>query len=317
MDIFFVLSGFLITRILLRQQSDFASIRSFYTKRLFRIFPIYYLALLATIAIQGTGGWKILAVYLNNFLYTFGDGPAIFRHSWSLAVEEHFYVFWPLVTLYLSRRTNLIVIFGLLPFTAYLSLWWVQESGYSFKTLRDFAYMSSTTRFMSLGFGAALAHGETLLSQVSAPKATIVVATIAILSISLLSFGRDPTAVSLFARTVGAAMASTIGVALVIRLDRSQWRDRLINFLQWSPLVWVGSVSYGLYLYHPFIFRWFSVRGSTGTTGGLLLALLVTFLVAWISKSWIETPLIQVGRRWLERFNRPSALAADSPGRPR
>jgi peptidoglycan/LPS O-acetylase OafA/YrhL len=96
-DIFFALSGFLITRILLHDRARGVPLRFFLMRRFLRIFPIYYLTL-AVVAVWRPGpdvGWS--ALYLSNFYFAFNSDPSLLRHTWSLAVEEHFYLFWPLM----------------------------------------------------------------------------------------------------------------------------------------------------------------------------------------------------------------------------
>ena len=102
--LFFVLSGFLITRILMYNRDRGVSLKSFYIKRSARIFPIYYLTIIAVAFFQpGTYLW-FHALYLNNIPYFFGSGPNPIGHSWSLAVEEHFYLAWPLIITFVPLR---------------------------------------------------------------------------------------------------------------------------------------------------------------------------------------------------------------------
>jgi len=127
-DLFFVLSGFLITRILLATKGKKYQIRNFYIRRLLRIFPLYYMCLIIFFLVipllsndfSGINNifsfhfWSYI-LYLQGFTFTFlnqFNGPV---HFWSLAVEEHFYIFWPFFVLFFSVsgliRTSLILIF--------------------------------------------------------------------------------------------------------------------------------------------------------------------------------------------------------------
>src|SRR5262245_41609925 len=97
-NVFFGLSGFLITRILIREKQEGRfSMKRFYLKRTLRIFPIYYLTLLLVVIFITArhAGW--LALYMGNFVFAFDLDPHPLRHTWSLAVEEHFYLIWPLI----------------------------------------------------------------------------------------------------------------------------------------------------------------------------------------------------------------------------
>lgn len=114
-DLFFVLSGFLITGILLRHRLQEGALRNFWGRRVLRIFPLYYLTLitvqlfpgLRTLPVsEGAGdGW--LWLYLANIPPTFQNIDTTLPHFWSLSVEEQFYVFWPLLVCWLSPKSLL------------------------------------------------------------------------------------------------------------------------------------------------------------------------------------------------------------------
>src|SRR5882672_2186860 len=94
-DLFFVLSGFLITRILLADRENERPLRFFLARRALRIFPIYYL-LLAVLLLAKPGQYLAwCAIYLSNFHFMFDKTPNPLPHTWSLAIEEHFYLIWP------------------------------------------------------------------------------------------------------------------------------------------------------------------------------------------------------------------------------
>ena len=125
-DLFFVLSGFLITDILLRTVDQPGFLQNFYTRRVLRIFPLYYLALILILLVLPNiksisidlSYYKdhqvFLWTYLQNWLYTFNHphGSKILLHFWSLAVEEQFYLLWPLTILLIKRPKILLAIAG-------------------------------------------------------------------------------------------------------------------------------------------------------------------------------------------------------------
>jgi peptidoglycan/LPS O-acetylase OafA/YrhL len=116
-DLFFVLSGLLITTILMRTRDDVHYLKHFYTRRLRRIFPLY-LAMLFLMVVFFGAGWKFFLICIlfgANLLSIFGvTGPAPASVFWSLAVEEHFYFLWPMTVRYLSRRTLALVCVALI-----------------------------------------------------------------------------------------------------------------------------------------------------------------------------------------------------------
>ena len=108
-DIFFVLSGFLITSILLieKKESKKVDFKFFYLKRSLRIFPIYFLTLLFCYLFIGPVNYDIYSAlfYVSNFYFVFDEAGGPLRHTWSLAVEEQFYIVWPLIVLFFSTRS--------------------------------------------------------------------------------------------------------------------------------------------------------------------------------------------------------------------
>ena len=151
-DLFFVLSGFLITNILLRTlyQPDF--LRNFYVRRILRIFPLYYFALILILVVlpffqslhldlsyyQENQAW--FWIYLQNWLFVFKPlhGSKLLLHFWSLAVEEQFYLIWPIIILLVRRPKTLLAIVGgflLLVMTTRLLLWILQVENLAYASL--------------------------------------------------------------------------------------------------------------------------------------------------------------------------------------
>lgn len=117
-DCFFVLSGFLITSILMRQRGASGAIRTFYIKRARRILPPYCLALAIvalTLGVSWVTDWPYLAFFTANFGIAFQKmKTGALSPLWSLSVEEHFYLLWPFIILFLSRRRSLQIAIGML-----------------------------------------------------------------------------------------------------------------------------------------------------------------------------------------------------------
>src|SRR5579875_1282001 len=121
-DLFFVLSGFLITDILLKTRNEKNWLQNFYARRIFRIFPLYYLSLFIVLYIiphithvnigyyQQHQVW--LWLYLQNWLYitNVSNHTHLLHHFWSLAIEEQFYLFWPLIFLFVKNRKIILMI---------------------------------------------------------------------------------------------------------------------------------------------------------------------------------------------------------------
>jgi peptidoglycan/LPS O-acetylase OafA/YrhL len=167
-DLFFVLSGFLITSILLVSKNAPEYFRRFYSRRILRIFPLYYFTLILGLVVlprlltyqnvgllrDVTSGQAWLWTYTLNIGLALGwvTGPAIFGHYWTLAVEEQYYLIWPWVVKVASSRT-ILILSGLMLFAALVLriIWFDSEFGWAG------AYRFTLTRADSLALGGAIA----------------------------------------------------------------------------------------------------------------------------------------------------------------
>lgn len=326
-DLFFVLSGFLITRILFADRRAGVPLRWFWARRALRIFPAFYL-LTAIVAVVRWGPeipW--VATYLSNFYFYRLDVPySPLSHTWSLAVEEHFYLVWPLVVYLLARRWSAVVAgLVLLPLGA-ASAWWITRYGYLESMSMGQAF--TNVRIFSLALGALLAFAEPaylrlerdrVLWRVWGNIALVVLAVNAafwgytLYTESLLDLmGRSRYAgdwgpLAAFCRCVGMGGVSLALVVLAIQADRIpkvKWLDP-----PFAVLRYVGRISYGLYLYHlpVFFFLDVSARARAGELDGrdMALAVALSFAAASASYHFFERPLV----RYAGRFRRKEAVA--------
>jgi len=189
--LFFVLSGFLITRILIHTKSDNHYFRPFFVRRILRIFPLYYFYLilffyLTPLIVNTTRvsfeNQLVYFLYLQNIAMTFhwpSMGPS---HFWSLAVEEHFYLFWPFAVYFLSGKNLLRLTLFIIAFALGLRAYMVANS-YE-------VFYFTLTRFDSLAFGALLAVLETkdFFSSKNAKKFILVFFALLVPTIILWTF---------------------------------------------------------------------------------------------------------------------------------
>lgn len=314
-DVFFVLSGYLITTLLLEENARSAriSLRNFYTRRALRLYP----ALLAMIllglpfySLLGNGGTLpgygqaalIAGIYVQDFVNGFiGDPQGEFGHTWSLAVEEQFYLIWPIaLILMLKFRARLmpwtLVAAGLT--TATLVTLSFQESA---DGISDRAYYLPWSRFSALLVGCviAIALKRGVRPAVVRRPWFGVAALLAVIALTLAAshFGRFP---HLAWEAPAIALSSA---ALVWHLSSSA--SPVATLLGVKPLAWLGRRSYGIYLYHlPVMIvlgAYLSVRRSVLT----LLVLMVTIVVAAVSYRFIEMPFL----RMKGRLSRPAGSA--------
>lgn len=315
-DVFFVISGFLITGLLLREAQSTAtvSLLQFYARRAKRLVPAASVVLitslvatwfLAPLTVRKTFFLDVsfAAAYVANF--RFADravdylaediGPSPVLHFWSLAVEEQFYFVWPflvLVALWLGRRTGLSLrTAGLLSLSAVAlpSLGW---SVYFTAHSPADAFFVSTTRLWELSIGAALALIEPDLPAPRRSVAEFLAWTgLGVIVGSAWWLDENATWPSYW------AMAPCLGTGLVIAAGGKQVHTTAAALLSSRPMVWVGALSYSLYLWHwPVLVAgrtWLEL--SSPAWGAALVA--GSILPAWLSYRFVETPV-----RFGERF---------------
>jgi peptidoglycan/LPS O-acetylase OafA/YrhL len=315
-DLFFVLSGFLITRILLRAREKPHYFRNFYMRRVLRIFPAYYLYLLVAgllipMLLSSWDGrplgewWPALLAYVPNLLEAVrGDWtPRIeMDHLWSLAVEEQFYLLWPLAVM-LSPRERLKRVCELLIVSAWVlkcALWAAGAWKYT-------GYVLPFTRMDALAAGAWLAchrleGGGALPGYV---RGALVVAAAGVL-VMLGALGGLPlhnyAAITLVTSFVAILFAGAM---------HGLWRPgatRARHAMEWAPLRFFGRYSYGLYLIHRvwgLLLVPPLVSGLTSTLGPNLAALVAGSVAVAIATGnaivmyhVFEEPLLRLNRHF-------------------
>ncbi|MBP8299387.1 MAG: acyltransferase [Planctomycetes bacterium] len=300
-DLFFVLSGFLITRILLLEHEQAIPVRWFLLRRVLRIFPVYYLLLVIVWATRGGPDIGWCAVYLSNFYFAFGGGVTSLTHTWSLCVEEHFYLLWPPILALAgpaAARRFLVWLVGPLAIASVVLALYLLEPATAELAQR----YTSPVRFFSLGVGCLLAFGEgrihhhprryawlgitlLLLGALSSNAALVV--------LPMMNSRAPLLPPSLFQASylLSAVLLSTGTMLCCLCAGRYS----PLQLLRAAPLRAVGRISYGLYLYHMPIFRWL---GEPATLGSQTLAVATSFAAATASYFAIERPILRFGARF-------------------
>jgi peptidoglycan/LPS O-acetylase OafA/YrhL len=251
-NLFFALSGFLITGILLDSKPRPDYFRRFYWRRALRILPAYY-ALLILLPIFGRYGllgesvsWRFLAlsaVYLANVTVLFGV-PMQFGVLWSLAVEEHFYLIWPVIVRYL-RRGAMVAVAIFIAAAATLARVIAFRLGHD--ALGHYTWLVAD----GLAFGSLLA----LLARSSRPSRAlswlIIVGAVAGIFMVVVPFRRAFLGGALDVTALNLLCAATVAVTLL--LGASSWN----SLVRWRILRFFGEISYGLYLIHMLVFNIF------------------------------------------------------------
>ena len=309
-ELFFALSGFLITRILIAERERATPVRWFLLRRVLRIFPIYYLLLLILCWQRPMSEILWCSLYLGNFADVFAatplPQPSPLGHTWSLCVEEHFYLLWPLVVAFGSPKAGPRVLLWFVMPAAIGSALWV-AANYDLPTCQLMVERLSPFRFLTLAAGACLAFAEPRLRTAPAHRvrllaAGLIAAGLALhphiwflwLPLELEAAAWAPLQYSMPLVRVHSALLCT-GLVLWT-LCPFATADQFRGALATAPLRAIGRISYGLYLYHLPIYH--AVLHPAPSPSRTLLALLLTMAAATISYAVIERPILRYGRRF-------------------
>jgi peptidoglycan/LPS O-acetylase OafA/YrhL len=335
-DVFFVLSGFLITSLLLAEwhKSGRIGLKSFWMRRARRLLPALFVMLAASLAfaviflpdeVASLRNDAIAAAaYVTNWYLIFSQKsyfetvgrPSIFQHLWSLAVEEQFYLLWPLILIFVlkfARRLALpLILLGALASAAFMWL------AYDPDTDPSRLYYGTDTRAAALLIGAALAFA--LMHGKNAPAGGRRVLSWLFDAAGLLALGGliwffvnlDETQSFVYQGGMQALELVTVVVILAIVYPGT----RLLRWLLGGPIMrWIGQRSYGIYLWHWPVFMVTRPELDVMFDGAPLFALRfgATLVLAELSYRFVEIPVRSgsLGRAWQElrsgRRNRVSA----------
>lgn len=273
-DLFFVLSGFLITGILLDARGSDGYFRNFYARRTLRIFPLYYLALLVVFVLLPAAGGAAIGAgsvargtqlwfwgYLDNVLIAlrgWGVSPRMTPHFWTLAVEEQFYLIWPAVVLLCNRRTLMRVC--VLAMASALAL----RIGFRFFGDNELAaYVLMPARFDTLAAGAfvaALLRGPRGVEPFRRWARPLLAVT-ACGTLAIFAWRHFATDEDRVIATIGlSASAVCFGALLLaaVTAGRSTLRQRILTL---PALRFLGRYSYGMYVYHYLVLVALASRG--------------------------------------------------------
>lgn len=321
---FFVLSGFLITGILLRGRERVEagtagagfSLRQFYVRRFLRIFPIYYLVLF-TLAVCGAGEirqsffWHL--GYLSNFKFV-ADGyfHVWTAHFWTLAIEEQFYLLWPAIILFIPRRFLLpVLVLAIIIGPAYRYLALARE----FSGLACEVLLPSSLDTLATGALLAVLLNQPGIRGVQRRLIAVVgwSAFIAFVTIQLLERkGLGNSLSYAVADSVFAVFAAAVIAGAAY--GYSGWRRSILEF---KPLLYVGTISYGLYVYHEIATTTVDAlveakRLHLAPWGLIALKFALTFLAAALSWRFFEKPMNNLKRFFPYDPNSPGSVAVAS-----
>ena len=297
-DIFYVISGYLITGLILREieSTGRLDLPTFYQRRIKRLLPTSVFVLFVT-AIVGFFVLPVItrdalgrdlfaaATYISNYLFAWWENdyqnldatPSPFIHYWSLAVEEQFYVIWPIFLLFLSRYGKRAIFSGI-AITTFLSL---LLSIYQTQTSPIWAFYSLPTRAWELGFGALLLFvPETFWKKRFIPW-------FGVIGILVASFRFDEKTVFPGINALLPVVSTAVLIGSI-----SKW-PRAFNDLSNNRISqWLGAISYPLYLWHwPALVLPSSALGRELRIRERILCIVLTIVLAHFTSKYIEQPI--------------------------
>ncbi len=303
---FFVLTGYFITLSLWRVRGEIsdtgeghAPLGRYYLARLLRTGPPFYLSLLlgAIFGIEEvrTNFFWLATFQVNNHIAWLGYWPSSISHYWSLAVQEQFYILWPIVVLLLPKRWFLSTMAAFIAFGLVFRMVCIMDS--SSTLLRWVTLLGCIDSFAVGALVAYLAQAQILTRMWQSPRLLFAMPLIAGASFYL---GR--ALMTLPENNLWLALTESVDaifLAWILAASISGMNTRYSRVLSWAPLVYLGKISYGIYVYHVFIIILVSPLlvplglSESHNAGGRIAVLLgLTLVVSSLSWHWLEQPFL-------------------------
>lgn len=323
--VFFTLSGFLITGVLLRPRAlTHGGLKRFYIRRILRLFPALIVATLfcvlyAVVVLGGTERSFLLTeaatslTYTTDFYLAHGHRAngnwGMLGHTWSLGVEEQFYLLWPLGMLLMFRRVAtlgarlgivLLVAMADAAWRAYLSARGMHTHvGFAFDTHLDVLLIGCALGLALPSLGARVAMNRQRAVTVGAVMGLCVLAVVTIV----------PPYLRIFPLDIGYLVVAVATAAIILRLvvpASSSVSKAYVRLFSLAPVVWIGAISYGIYLWHVIIFdvykRTFDIQTLQQRAAFAPLLLATTLAAATLSYYFVEKPFLRLkDRRFQDR----------------
>lgn len=305
-DIFFVLSGFLITSILINEwnYAGTLNLKNFYVRRFLRLVPALLLMVLIVhpasnllfsaeeaADTRSATGWALS--YLTDFVIAFFPkvGLGALRHTWSLAMEEQFYLLWPPLLIVLlktgaSKKQLVLLTLSLALLSAFHRAALFQSGA---SLARTYYGIDARADALLIGCAGGMAVTWGLLGKMSRAIKPAIALVLLLLVVSDYS--------TPFMHRGGFTVLAFAAVLIVINVVTGEEGTTLRRVLESRLLVWIGRISYGAYLWHYPVFK-ASKYLTAPAPAKIVFALIVTFGVSALSFYFMESPLLRLKRRF-------------------
>lgn len=318
---FFVLSGFLITRLLLRERekTGSVSVSRFYLARTLRIFPAYYAFLLVSYLLDArvgqvwsSGFFTSAVTYTINYFNAFHHHPTTsLAHAWSLAVEEQFYLLWGIAFAILAARGRRALVIGV-GAAALAGIAWRIWLVLAVKVDASYVYNAFETRFDNLAVGCLMAitldyNRVHAAAEWCAKRKWFPVVTLLLLLVSRTVLPGK------YHYSIGFTIDAVLIAVLIVQLLQL-YHSRLWSWLEWPAIRYLGAISYPMYLYHA----WGGSIGRRLPGNVLPLELVAGFLATIVlaagSYHLIELPFLKLRPRRKPVVQAPAlSVVAETP----
>ena len=318
-ELFFVLSGFLITGILVDASNEPRPLRNFYMRRMLRIFPLYYAVLIVAFiilpALDARPAWSVAKdgseiwywTYLVNWAIPIEGGGGGLSHFWSLAVEEQFYLLWPLVVVAVSRPALVVACLILIVSSPLARAWMIHHD---FELAQRTAYEFTFARWDALGMGALLAvlvRHRPWLERVIASAPLVLNGALLYMVVYIgvnHNFAPVEQGIAALNQTIASLLFAGILFSGIFPVGAKSSRWQYV--LRWSALRNVGKYSYGIYVFHfPIMISWLPLweryftefhrlHPTVDTVARVLVAAVSSYLMAWCSWHVLEQPFLRL-----------------------
>ncbi len=311
-DLFFALSAYLITSLLLRERdlTGTVDLRGFYLRRILRIWPLY----LTFVALAAIAGWifpsqHLGAGYVLGFTFLAGNWVYVFHglpHSfaiplWTVSIEEQFYLTWPLALRKATGRRLALIALGVL-LLAYILRTWMVVTGASTNAME----YDTFTRLDPIALGILIA-----LFQKQLPPFVrwqrwplILGGTAAFVSAYAMSALENNSSVSTWQTAAAHAITAFASTAVMLGVLGSPY-----SFFKNRALVYLGKISYGLYVIHELAHvlakQIFPAASPLRVVGQSIISLAITIALAAASYRWLETPFLRLKEKFAHVQSRP------------
>lgn len=309
--IFFVLSGYLIGGILYDTRQREGYFKVFYLRRALRVLPIYYLALIVIACVDVQFRFHLDHRFWAHFFYIqnllpnmpkfWFESPVAMAHLWSLAVEEQFYLLWPLVVWLFPQRRRLMVVVSVL-----IGVCWALRLAAPLLSWTPFQMFYLTpTRADAIMFGVLLSllRGSSFLEKVKPLAKWFALAGVLVVAVRAgMGYGWADDYVG--TEIVLPLLNLTALATIMAVIEQGSWLNRVCS-KTW--ICWIGSRSYSLYIIHYMFYQWYRntlllglsnhMRRSVAVLIGALIVLALTFVLSMLSYRYLEAPAMRLKKR--------------------